>query len=124
MNERTIPQGSSDFQRRNPHLFGLGGLVPTEPQQDNRKTLAAKSQTSTGRPRSMGKRRPFLRVGLIRISRGTLDSDNLRGSLKPLRDAIAASLCEDDNDRNIRWDYGQLESTGKPGVIVKMERIA
>jgi hypothetical protein len=60
-------------------------------------------------------------VTLIACVGRELDSDNLQGSLKPLRDAIAAELGLDDGDKRIRWQYGQIESRGQPGVIVKIE---
>ena len=52
------------------------------------------------------------------------DDDNAISSIKPLRDAIAESLGIDDGDKRIKFQYGQCESRGQQGVIVKIERIA
>jgi hypothetical protein len=53
--------------------------------------------------------------------RRVLDDDNLAGSIKPLRDAIARSLGIDDGDKSVRWEYGQIETRGTEGVLVKLE---
>lgn len=57
-------------------------------------------------------------VTLVRISPGTLDDDNLPGSLKHIRDGIADWLGVDDKHRDaVRYKYDQ--SKGKPmGVLV------
>lgn len=52
-----------------------------------------------------------------------MDSDNLAGGLKYLRDAIAESLGLDDADRFIVWEYHQVETRGAEGVAVKIEPI-
>ena len=62
-----------------------------------------------------------VRVSLIVCSRRELDDDNLRGSLKPLRDAIADTLGIDDGDKRIRFEYGWHETKGEEGVMVKVE---
>lgn len=59
-------------------------------------------------------------VTLIATIGRELDSDNLQGACKPLRDAIAESLGLDDGDGRIRWEYGQCETRGQQGVIVKV----
>ena len=61
------------------------------------------------------------RISLIAMLRRTLDSDNLVGSQKPLRDAIAATLGLDDADPRLNWEYAQVKTTGQEGVIVKIE---
>ncbi len=65
-----------------------------------------------------GKRPPAgaVRILMVRVaargSRG-LDGDNLQGSLKGVRDQVAAWLGRDDADSSIAWDYGQR--TGAAG---------
>ncbi len=44
-------------------------------------------------------------------------------SLKPIRDAIACNLSIDDGSELISWEYGQCETKGTEGVIVKMEAV-
>ena len=48
-------------------------------------------------------------------------SDNLPTSLKPIQDEIADYLGIDDGDGSVRWQYGQVETRGKTGVIVRIE---
>jgi hypothetical protein len=54
--------------------------------------------------------RPVLRVTLVRVAQKELDSDNLQGSLKWVRDAIAAAMRIDDNSPLIDWVYGQASA--------------
>ena len=51
------------------------------------------------------------------------DDDNLTGSLKPLRDAIAEDIGLNDADRRIKWEYGFQQTKGCPGVLVKIEKL-
>lgn len=64
-------------------------------------------------------------VTLTRVGPRRLDDDNLAGSLKGVRDAIAAALGVDDRDPKVQWVYGQYPAgrghywvevliTGKP----------
>lgn len=48
-------------------------------------------------------------------------SDNLPTSLKPVQDEIADALGIDDGDGSVRWQYGQVETRGQTGVIVRIE---
>lgn len=58
-------------------------------------------------------------VTLTRVSRGTLDDDNLRGATKAVRDGIADKLGADDGSPLIDWRYAQKK--GAPSVMVKLE---
>jgi len=62
-------------------------------------------------------------VSLIGLRRRTLDDDNFNGACKHLRDAIAASLGLDDGDKRITWQYQQLQTRGREGVLVHIEVI-
>jgi hypothetical protein len=49
-----------------------------------------------------------------------MDSDNLAGSMKALRDELAKWLAVDDGDERITWVYRQ-EQGSTPGVRVRIE---
>ncbi len=55
---------------------------------------------------------PPLIVKLTRIAPRVLDSDNLTGGFKAVRDQIAACLDLDDGNRQVEWRYYQQR--GKP----------
>lgn len=60
-------------------------------------------------------------VKLVRISAGELDDDNLRGSLKAVRDEVAEWIGLDDRDPLIVWKYGQEKAKqGTCGVRVEV----
>lgn len=62
-------------------------------------------------------------VTMSRMSAGTLDDDNLRVSLKAVRDGIADAFGLPDNDPRIEWRYGQEKCRrGAYGVRVRIER--
>lgn len=60
-------------------------------------------------------------VTLTRIAPGTLDDDNLPGSLKAIRDEIAAFLGVNDRLREVvRYEYSQRRGAkGERGVIAE-----
>ena len=61
-------------------------------------------------------------ITLIRQSAGTLDDDNLRVSLKSIRDGIADAYGLADNDPGFDWRYDQEKAKrGVYGVRVKIE---
>ncbi len=60
-------------------------------------------------------------VSLVGFRRRALDDDNFVGACKHLRDAIAARIGMDDGDPRLRWEYGQQETRGAEGVLVKIE---
>lgn len=51
-------------------------------------------------------------VKLVRVAPRELDDDNLRGSMKSIRDGIADRLGIDDRDPLVAWEYAQQR--GKP----------
>ncbi len=100
----------------NPHLL-MGGLEKPKPQRDAAVVLGEAIRKPEGGEKSMV-------VSLVRYAHGRqLDTDNLVGGFKPLRDAIAASLGIDDGDKRIRWEYGQAETRGAEGTVVKIDVI-
>lgn len=65
------------------------------------------------------------RVVLIQCRRRLLDEhDSMRFAVKPLVDAITSWLgFAHDNDPRLRWEYGQCQTQGEEGTIVKVEEM-
>lgn len=103
---------SESFKRLNPHL--VGGLPATQPQPNRQQPTPRQDGRQENRARKVV-------VCLVGYRRRTLDDDNFVGACKHLRDAIAASLGLDDGDPCLRWEYGQHETRGAEGVMVKIE---
>lgn len=64
-----------------------------------------------------------LRVTLTRLSPRYLDSDNLQGAFKHVRDGVADAVGVDDRDPRYDWQYRQLKAERK-GVRIVIERVA
>lgn len=60
-----------------------------------------------------------LTITFTRMSRNTLDDDNLRSSLKGIRDQIAKLAGADDGSDKFVWKYEQAK--GKPGIMIRIE---
>lgn len=60
-------------------------------------------------------------VDLVRLGGSGIDSDNLQGAMKYIRDTIAEMLGTNDNNPLIEWTYGQQQN-GKVGVKVKITK--
>lgn len=58
-------------------------------------------------------------VTLTRIGLRRLDSDNLQGAFKAVRDQVAAQLEVDDADPRVTWCYQQEK--GRSGVRIELE---
>lgn len=58
-------------------------------------------------------------VTLVRIGPKALDTDNLAGALKAVRDGVADRLGIQDNDPRVVWKYGQKR--GEYGVEITLE---
>lgn len=59
-------------------------------------------------------------VRLVRCGPRKLDSDNLQGAFKAIRDGIAKAFGVDDGDERIEWLYGQQkEKTVRIAVLVE-----
>ena len=116
-----IPQQVSESVRRlNPHLYPNGGVLRQVEVQVPKQ--AAQKALDGNRPKHKRRKgRQPICVTLVASRRTILDDDNNVGALKPLRDAIARSLMLDDGDARIRWEYGQCESKGTEGVMVRIE---
>lgn len=113
---RRWPNAGESFIRRNLTDPAVGGLAAGEQQRSSGPALVS--------PRPQRQTRKGcveLIVTLITCRSREADDDNHIASCKPLRDTIAQSLELDDGDKRIRWEYGQIESHGQPGVIVRIE---
>ncbi len=111
--------------KQDPEGFNAGGLRPLESSQQKpeaRRALEQKpslSKTSCQRVATSG---PVLRVTLISIRSGILDSDSLAFGHWPLRDAIARSFELDDEDGTIDWRYNQIKGAPE-GTIVMVQML-
>jgi hypothetical protein len=113
--------GESTIRRT---LASLGGqLQPETAQPDIGRALEHPAPSRKRGSRNLGKGLVLVRVGIIRVSAGELDDDGLVSCYKHFRDAIADSLGFDDGDKRIKFSYGQLVSQGRPGTIVRIERM-
>lgn len=64
--------------------------------------------------------RPPCTIVLVRVSCGSLDSDNLWSSQKKIRDAVASVLGVDDADPSVTWVVDQVKAPrGVRGVVVE-----
>lgn len=106
---------SKDVIALSPEL-GLGGLEPAKPQQNPARPLDHGVPTRESREIR-------LVISLTRFGRRKLDDDNLAGAFKPLRDACSKDLGANDADPRIRWEYGQIETRGRCGVMVRIEEL-
>lgn len=59
-------------------------------------------------------------VTLTRLGKRTLDTDNLSGAFKAIRDEIAAMMGIDDGSERIEWRYRQLYPL-EYGIRIKIE---
>lgn len=59
-------------------------------------------------------------VTLTRVGPRTLDTDNLAGALKGVRDGVADALGIDDGDPRITWCYDQRKGTYGVQIDVRM----
>lgn len=96
----------------------VGELLPTKPKQDPLPTLDQKPKS-----RKRCAYRVALLITLIRVGKAKLDDDNLASSFKGLRDAVAKSIGVDDANPRLKWIYGQVETRGRVGSIVTIERV-
>lgn len=110
-------EGSEDYRRLNPHLFGVGPVAPPVGKQDSPRSLVKRV-----RPQRKRQGRVEVVVSIVSCRPGCLDDDSASsGGVKALRDAIAESLGYDDGDKRIRFEYGQCETAATHGCLVKIE---
>ena len=111
-----LSNASESFKKRNPHLYGLGGLEAGQPEPASIQTLA-------GKPSEHEQSEGCVEVCItfITLRARQLDSDNNVASIKPLRDAVCDSLGVDDADPRLTFNYHQIKTSGREGVIVHLE---
>lgn len=108
-------QNAKQLTKNNPRLGAVEAGVAES-------TIAPTLERRPPKQRS-GKNRVEIVIILLACVHRELDSDNLQGSLKPCRDAIAVTIGIDDGDPRLRWEYAQVVTRGEEGVIVKIERL-
>lgn len=82
--------------------------------------MAAVADVPTGkRPAWLKPAQGKRRVHVTRFSRGTLDTDNLLGGLKPVLDAMTRQkLLEDDRPGLLLLEASQQKAAGRQGLLV------
>jgi hypothetical protein len=94
----------------------LRPVPPAQPEPHHEREAARPHPAQTKRPRRVV-------VSLLALRRRPLDPDNNAASFKALQDAIAETIGLDDGDPRFNWQYQQMHSFGKEGVIVHIEVI-
>lgn len=130
MNKLADIKGSKSFHARNPHLYPLDGLSNPKPQHDTRVPPAKETGgKDAGQSRVVGRRsgKPRVRVSITSFRRKTLDTDNLIGGSKALRDSIAMTIFpnepDPDADHLIQWEILQVKTSGRTGTFVMVEEL-
>lgn len=109
---------SKSVRKANPHLFGYGVGAG---KNDQPKPTSVAPLVRRGKTPQVGKGSVGVLVTLIAYRRRLLDDDNNCASFKALRDAVARTLGVDDRDGRVVWRYGQVETRGEEGVVVRIE---
>lgn len=60
-----------------------------------------------------------LECTLTRVAKRELDSDNLQGAFKAVRDQVAAECGIDDGSK--RWDWKYSQEAGAPAIRIRLE---
>lgn len=94
----------------------LRPVPPAQPEPHHKREVAGPDTPQSRRPRRVV-------VSLIALRRRPLDPDNNAASFKALQDAIAETIGLDDGDPRITWQYQQMHSFGREGVLVHVEMI-
>lgn len=97
----------------------VGGLEAHQPERAPAPALDGRRQERQGGAKGVVGCRYLVTIVAVRAR--LLDDDNNVGSVKPLRDAIAASLGMDDGDWSVEWVVGQAKCAGKEGCFVSVE---
>ncbi len=106
-----------ELDREQNSCSAMGGLGSASAQHAPLSTLVQGVQEP-----ARGKEGVAIRITLISCRRKLLDAhDNLPYAMKPICDAIAASIGLDDADPRIQWQYEQILTKGEPGVLVHIE---
>ena len=98
------------------------GAVDLRPVSSAQPEPHHQRETGATHPPQAGRTRRVV-VSLLALRRRPLDPDNNAASFKALQDAIAETLGLDDGDPRFIWQYQQMHSFGREGVIVRIEVI-
>lgn len=113
---KLFPQASESFIRKN--LSGaVGGLQAPISKPTTPSPLASRPCQ-----RKASEVRVVICVTIIACLRRAYDSDNLVGSGKATRDAIAESLTIDDADPRVEWRYEQIQCRNE-GTLVLIQSL-
>lgn len=115
---------SDAVRRLNPDIFGpaLDRLDTSQHGKPARALVSKAPAQRRSRPRTQTG--PEICIRLVAYLVRRMDDDNLAHAFKPMRDAIALELGIDDGDPRMRWEYGQIETRGRTGCTVNIERIS
>ena len=103
-------------RQQNPTRPVMGGLATAKQERNEVQPLDGGGKCVKSRTGGV-----VVVVTLIAFRHREIDDDSCSYSLVPIRDAIAASLGLDDADRRIRFQYGQVVTRARQGVLVKIE---
>lgn len=106
--------------RENRKYFNLDSRQDTKPEQSFGDVIPAKNRRKAEnkeKNRSSSKEKPVVVLISLRRKLITDASESLPVGFKYHRDAIADELGMDDSDANIKWEYGQVKTSGPEGVI-------
>lgn len=119
----TLPLNPSESTKKlNPHLWPTAvSSVACAVEANQSKPALPQALVSRNQKQKQGKNSVVLCISLVALTRRDLDSDNLQGACKPLRDQIARSIGIDDGDKCINWEYSQCRTRGTEAVLVKIE---
>jgi hypothetical protein len=118
-------------------VLEIPGLLPSAPNQRLHwamKAKQAKNQRTHVRLAEIKAGRPIGRVSrvggrysvlLVRLGSRALDSDNLQGAFKSIRDQVAELLGVDDGDTDsVGWGYGQEKvARGQESIRIEVLRV-
>lgn len=110
-------QGSTTFRKLNAALFAALAARPAQGAEPSRRSHSTDCRLDGPAPR-LG-----YRVTITQFRRRLLDGhDSLAFAVKPIVDEIGVFLgYPNDSDPALHWEYGQQETRGEEGVIVKIQ---
>lgn len=108
---------SEAVRKRNPHLYGAGQLEAGQSEPASPPPLVRRIENVAAGPAGVA-----YRIQITARRKRLLDDDNLIASIKPLRDAIAATLGIDDGDPRLCFECGQVKSSATEDCVVSIFR--
>lgn len=114
LRSRIQAQIAAEDAARSVGAHHLRPVPSAQSEPDHQREVARPDSPQAGRCRRVV-------VSLIALRRRPLDPDNNSASFKALQDSIAKTLGLDDGDPRFTWQYQQMHSFGREGVIVRIE---